>query len=84
MPENADDVRRVSGIMPTTGAKFEGPLLPTQDAESVRCQLCADMGRSTPAELLATVPMCGERPQYLLCPDCVEEMGEYVEEVRLV
>ena len=42
------------------------------------CGICA-----FPAEVMATVPMCGERPRYPLCHDCLEDLSysDYAEEV---
>lgn len=47
------------------------------------CDLCAEFGRSTPADVHATIPMAGEHPRYWLCLPCWSEVGEYADEVDL-
>ena len=42
------------------------------------CELCAERD----AELLVTVPMCGERPKYAVCTPCAPELGAYVVETE--
>lgn len=46
----------------------EGPL----------CGVC-----QRPAEVMATVPMCGERPRYPMCWECFEDINscDYAEDV---
>lgn len=50
-------------------------------AASVPCGVC-----SRPAVWMATVPMCGERPRYPLCEECLDDIAwcEYAEDVDLI
>ncbi len=50
------------------------------DAKSVLCDLCLERE----AEVIVTVPMCGERPKYKVCPECVGDLGLYVEETKII
>lgn len=56
---------------------------PVPAAELVRppCGVCQE-----PADVIATVPMCGERPRYPICFDCFEpiDWSGYAEDVRLI
>jgi hypothetical protein len=37
-----------------------------------------------PADFMATVPMCGERPRYKVCIDCLATLGDYAEDVVML
>lgn len=45
-----------------------------------RCGVC-----QRPAQWRATVPMCGGRPRYPLCEECLDDLAgaDYVEDVEL-
>lgn len=55
----------------------------SQDADYIAppCGVCGD-----PAEVIATVPMCGQRPRYPLCHECFEPINwnGYAEDVEVL
>ena len=48
------------------------------------CALCANFGRVRAATVRATIPMCGKRPRYALCDQCMTELAAEVEDVELI
>jgi hypothetical protein len=53
-------------------------MTPLPPDEVRRCGIC-----QREAEVMATVPMCGKRPRYALCHECLGDLtwSEYAEEV---
>ena len=53
----------------------------SEDTMVPPCGVCG-----MPAEWMATVPMCGERPRYPICSDCLDPIAEcgYAEDVELL
>ena len=50
-----------------------------------QCRLCVELhNRQRPATVRATVPMCGERPRYGLCDDCLADISDYAEDVEVL
>jgi hypothetical protein len=53
----------------------------TTDDLTARCGVC-----NNPAEVIATVPMCGRRPRYPMCHECFESINwaGYAEDVEVL
>jgi hypothetical protein len=49
------------------------------DYHDAACGICG-----LPPAWLATVPMCGERPRYPLCSECLDDIVVYAEVIDLI